>query len=234
MNILYIRTHYWLNLKTGGSVSHTAGVVNGFIQNQDKVQVVTNDELPGVSQKICRFIKPFLIPKIPRQISEFIYNKFIVPYKVKKTDAINYDYLYQRYSGFAVAGVNISRKYNIPLIVEFNSSDVWKLKNWQNKKKQSLRDWLQFFYYTFCLIPFATYFEQQAIKNAAYIVVVSEALKDTLLKKGISKDKVIVVPNGVDDASFYPRKKNLDLMKRYHLSREKVILGFIGTFGPWH
>ena len=74
MNILYIRTHYWLNLKTGGSVSHTAGVVNGFIQNQDKVQVVTNDELPGVSQKICRFIKPFLIPKIPRQISEFIYN----------------------------------------------------------------------------------------------------------------------------------------------------------------
>ena len=104
----------------------------------------------------------------------------------------------------------------------------------QNKKKQSLRDWLQFFYYTFCLIPFATYFEQQAIKNAAYIVVVSEALKDTLLKKGISKDKVIVVPNGVDDASFYPRKNNLDLMKRYHLSREKVILGFIGTFGPWH
>ena len=37
MKIAYIRTQFWFNLKSGGSVGHTLGVLNGFIQNNCQV-----------------------------------------------------------------------------------------------------------------------------------------------------------------------------------------------------
>ena len=50
MKILYLRTLYWFGLKAGGSVGHTAGVINAM-DKKVQLSVVSNDELWGLIKK---------------------------------------------------------------------------------------------------------------------------------------------------------------------------------------
>jgi glycosyltransferase involved in cell wall biosynthesis len=226
MNLLYLRTIYWFNLKSGGSVGHTAGVINE-LDSMVNLEVVSNDHLAEVKRKI-KIIKPILIPFFPKFINELLYNlKLILTLKgVKRADAI-----YQRYSGYSFAAAWLSKKYNIPLILEFNSSKIWTLQNWSsggNKIKKLLRK-----AYISLLLPIVKIVENYNTQNANLIVVVSSPLKDILLKRGIDERKILVNPNGVDTEKFNPKIKGNAVKEKYGLDN-KFIYGFIGTFGPWH
>ncbi len=126
MKILYLRTVFWFGLKSGGSVGHTSGVINA-LSNFVEVDVISNDILPGVHAEI--HILPLgIFKKLPIRLGELLYSVKLI--KVIRKKVKNYDYIYQRFCGLTFGGAFISRKYNIPLILEFNSSDVWKIKNW--------------------------------------------------------------------------------------------------------
>ena len=87
MKILYLRTLYWFGLKAGGSVGHTAGVINAM-DKKAELSVVSNDYLPGVNKNII-IVKAVKIPFIPKDILEFIYNFKIIRYCLNlKVDAI--------------------------------------------------------------------------------------------------------------------------------------------------
>ena len=60
MKILYLRTLYWFGLKAGGSVGHTAGVINAM-DKKVRLSVVSNDELWGVNKEIT-VVKPIKFP----------------------------------------------------------------------------------------------------------------------------------------------------------------------------
>ena len=67
MKILYLRTLYWFGLKAGGSVGHTAGVINAM-DKKVRLSVVSNDELWGVDKEITvlsqkTFLSFFIILK---------------------------------------------------------------------------------------------------------------------------------------------------------------------------
>ena len=132
MKILYIRTLFALNLKAGGSVGHTSGVIHA-LSKIVSLDVISNDELADVQEKI-RVIRPWITRIFPQGVKELICNlQFIL--MLNKSD-INYDAIYHRHAGFAFVGAYFSNKYNIPLILEFNSSEIWKLKNWKKKSKR--------------------------------------------------------------------------------------------------
>ena len=61
------------------------------------------------------------------------------------------------------------------------------------------------------------------------VVTISKAMKNELISRGISEDKIFVVPNGVDQRAFEPRLKNVDLLRRIGLEG-KTVFGYIGTF----
>ena len=226
MKILYLRTLYWFGLKAGGSVGHTAGVINAM-DKKVKLSVVSNDFLPDVGKDIT-IVKPIKIPLIPKDILELFYNFKIIKYcKNLKPDAI-----YQRYNGFSFCGAYIAKMKNIPFVLEFNSSDVWKIKNWKNNDTL-LKRIFKTIYYKIFKLPIVSTIEKYNLSSAAHIIVVSEALKNILLKFGVDENKIIVNPNGIDERKYNLQIKCDDVKQKYNLEN-KIVIGFIGTFGQWH
>ncbi len=74
--------------------------------------------------------------------------------------------------------------------------------------------------------------EDFTYRNADKIIVISEDFKMNLLAKGVSKDKIVVVPNWVDTEDVYPitRKDNI-LIKRYHLDPNRFYITYSGNIG---
>lgn len=70
-------------------------------------------------------------------------------------------------------------------------------------------------------------------RRAAAVVVVTEAFKANLARRGISPDKVFVVKNGVCLDAFSPRERDPALVR--HLGLEgKFVVGYLGTHGLAH
>ena len=70
-------------------------------------------------------------------------------------------------------------------------------------------------------------------KKAVIIISVTESFKRTLIKRGVSADKISVVTNGVDLDRFQPWAKDAELVKKYGLEN-KFVAGYIGTHGMAH
>ena len=228
MKALYLRTVYWFGLVAGGSVGHTAGVIHAM-DKQVELDVISNDNLAGVNRPIT-IIEPFLCQLLPKSINEMLYS-FRLINKLKNLE--KYGFIYQRYSGGSFAGAYLSKKYKIPFILEFNSSDVWKLKNWRQESSFSIRKTLKNLYINFLKIPTIQYIEQYNLCCADLIVVVSDALKQNLVDLGIEERNILVNPNGIDLDKYKPGVGGNKIRKRYNIM-DKTVIGFIGTFGQWH
>lgn len=228
MKILYLRTLYAMNLKAGGSVGHTAGVINALAKLV-ALQVVTNDDLAEVKEPMC-VIRPLVRKFVPVGVKELCSNMqflFTLHNAVRSFDAI-----YHRHAAYSFVGAYLSQKYHVPLILEFNSSEVWKSEHW-SIKHVGLKRCLKTIYQRLFEFPFIRWVERYNLRHAAMIVTVSEVLKDFLLSSGVEEHRILVNPNGVDIKKFAPHCGGDEIRVRYKLT-DKCVVGFIGTFGQWH
>jgi glycosyltransferase involved in cell wall biosynthesis len=58
-------------------------------------------------------------------------------------------------------------------------------------------------------------------------------MADELIARGVPADKILVNPNGVEPDRYSPDVDASSLRARLGLDG-KTVIGFIGTFGPWH
>ncbi|MCB9263181.1 MAG: glycosyltransferase family 4 protein [Flavobacteriales bacterium] len=223
MKGLYIRSVYFLGVTAGGSVTHTSGVINS-LSSKTELKVIANEKLPEVECEI-KIISPIL-KKIP-VFGELFYNLKML-YNLRNLDGENYSFVYQRFSGESFCGAYFASKNKIPFILEFNSSEIWKLKNW-SKTNSAIKN----IFKTSIQLPIVQKIEKYNLKKAALIVVVSEVLKENLIEFGIDKNKILVNPNGVNTDKFNAIEKDLLLSKSLNLENY-FVFGFIGTFGKWH
>ncbi len=70
-------------------------------------------------------------------------------------------------------------------------------------------------------------------RRASAIVSVTHAFRTSLIKRGVSGDKIYVVTNGVDTSRFSPRDKDAELQQNLGL-HGKFVAGYIGTHGLAH
>lgn len=73
------------------------------------------------------------------------------------------------------------------------------------------------------------FLENSALKGADLCCAICDALRAELISRGISGDKIIVTPNGVDVKAFVPGPPSEDLRKKLGL-RNRRVMGYIGTF----
>ena len=216
--IAFLRTTPAFSVKVGGSVTHIAGFTTGIWDMGYELIFISNDKMSGIDEKKTPI---YIIPPIRWGIvpewQEVIYNyKYIHKSKkiLKKEEPC---FLYQRYSAFNCSGMILSRLLKIPLILEFNSSEVWKGKYW--------KEWR--------FLWLLKLFEKTNLLYADLIIVVSESLKKELINIGIASDKIVVNPNGVNPKDFQPGINAQEIRKRYRL-RDKIVVGFTGSFSFWH
>ena len=67
-------------------------------------------------------------------------------------------------------------------------------------------------------------------KNADCVTVICNGLKNDLVERGISSDKIHIIKNGVDMDKFQPLEKDFTLLNDIGLSKGDCVIGFIGTF----
>lgn len=70
-------------------------------------------------------------------------------------------------------------------------------------------------------------------RRASAVVAVTEAFRDDLARRGIDKEKIAVVVNGVDLPRYGRRPRDADLARQWGLEGSFVV-GYVGTHGMAH
>jgi glycosyltransferase involved in cell wall biosynthesis len=220
-SVLFLRTDHRFNLKSGGSVGHLKGVIGNLRASGYVTKVVSTDYLPGIEDNEDFYVcEPLYnvgrnIPNIP----EVLYNIQLFDWINRHWQELSPTVLYQRYSLGNYAGVLLKHKYGVPYICEYNGPLMWVARHWGGRRL--LHENL------------LSQIELLNLHAADVVVVVSKALKDNLIIRGIEADKILVNPNGVDPDGYSPVIDGVEVRRRYEFDN-KVIIGFIGTFGEWH
>ncbi len=106
----------------------------------------------------------------------------------------------------------------MPFILEYNGSETWVARYWDPTR---FRSWLRS-----C--------EEASIARAELVVVVSEALRQELLQRGIPEERILLNPNAVDPAVFLPGQGGREVRSQLGLAETDIVVGFVGTFDLWH
>lgn len=216
---LYLRTDLVFGMVAGGSVTHISGVLNQLHELVGPVRMVTTDRIPMVSPNIdTTVVRPdSRLGDVP-ELNALLFNEQFE----RRVLAILGDerprFVYQRYSVNNIAGLLLATRLRVPLVLEYNGSEVWINRHWGKVLDDE---------------DTAVRLEQLNLAHAALIVVVSEALAEELRGRGVVTERILVNPNGVDPQRYRPDLSPGSLRERYGLEGQRVI-GFIGSFGPWH
>ncbi len=222
--ILYVDANISLGTSVGGSIGHTAGVIDGFLQHGFEVHYASLKPIP-TNRTGAHWLKlePESLLAIPPELNFYKYADAIERKIVPLHRPDPWSFIYQRFSLHNYVGPRLGRKLNIPVVMEYNGSEVWAAENWGTKL--ALRD-------------AALAAESTALESADLLVTVSDQLGHDLKRRGIPDSRIVVYPNCVDPASFDPMRftsEELDTLRNHHgIPRDALVAGFIGTFGQWH
>jgi colanic acid biosynthesis glycosyl transferase WcaI len=75
------------------------------------------------------------------------------------------------------------------------------------------------------------YFESFIYRKAKRITVIAPRMRQRILEKGVSPDKLEVIPNFVDIGDFLPLPKDNDFSRQYEI-HEKFVVIYAGNMGP--
>jgi len=118
----------------------------------------------------------------------------------------------------ALAAIKVSKKYNIPVTYEIRAFWEDAAIDTGKTKEGSLR---------YNVIKYA---EQYALSKVNKVSVICQGLKDELIKRGISKEKIFITPNAVDIEKFVPQVvRDFKIENKLGLENKKVV-AFIGSF----
>ena len=152
------------------------------------------------------------------RVLSFLKFAFLAFFKAKK---LNADIIFASSTPLTISipGILVSRLKGIPFCFEVR--DLWPeipiamgyLKN----------PFLRFF---------ALKLEKFSYKNSKGIVALSEGMKEGIVRKGYSEEKIVVIPNGADLDSFdYSKEFKNNIRIKFGFSNNDVIVLYPGTFG---
>jgi len=217
--IMYLRSTPGPGTQVGGAASHIKGVIEGLIQLGASVEMVSNDHIAGfdATHTPLTLIEP-VSSGGTRAMFDINNNLNFTHALLPLINGNAPDFMYQRYARFSWAGVAAALKAERPLFLEYNGSEVWVGRHWDHVGRLELLE----------------RYEQLNLEAATRIFVVSQVERRNLEKRGIEPEKIIVNPNGVDAEVFHPDAGGNDARRSLGFKPNNIVVGFVGTFGPWH
>jgi glycosyltransferase involved in cell wall biosynthesis len=207
----------------GGSLTHITGILRGLRGCGFRVGLLTCFPPPGRLRAVVDEVE--VIPPLPaasritRDIEQISENAPLRRAGMRLAQRLQPAFVYQRHSAFLVAGVDLAHSFQIPLVLEWNGSEVWARKNWQVQLSvERIFD------------PLLLAMERKAASCATLVSSVSDEAAEMAFRAGAQRTKTIVVPNAVDLGDIDASGKN----SSYERNRPSLLLGWTGSFGPWH
>lgn len=223
--IIYLNANLWFGVKAGGSVGHISGVVNGFLDSGADLEFCSVGGHLLVDENRASFndLDPPSTYGVPFEANYYRFNDLVIK-KLRKTySSSSFRFIYQRLSIASFSGAVLSRNLKIPLIVEYNGSEVWVAKNWGRPLR---------------FADAALFAEQAMLRHAHLVVTISNVLRDELVDRGVKPERIVTYPNCIDPAMFdadrFTAAEKASVRDACGIPPGATVATFIGTFGQWH
>lgn len=217
--VIFLRSTPGPGTQAGGASSHIKGVVEALSQLGAEVKILTNDAIAGLENtRVPVQVLESQSSGSTRAIFDINSNHAFTTAALPLIQQFQPDIIYQRYARFSWAGVAASLQTGKPLFLEYNGSEVWVGRHWDQVGKLDL----------------LARYEHLNLAAATRIFVVSEVERRNLEAAGIAAEKIVVNPNGVDPEVFHPHSGGDEVRRKLNIGSGETLVGFVGTFGPWH
>ena len=216
---VYLRTDLSFAVRAGGSVGHIAGVINELGRELGPPILLTTAPVPTVRPDVE--VHHVHVPERFwnfKELPAFVLNDVVDDDAARIVGSRHVGLVYQRYSLDNYAGLRLARRLGVPFVLEYNGSEIWMSRHWGRPLKYE---------------SLARRIELVNVNGADLVVVVSRAMRDELVARGVAADRILVNANAVDPDRYRPDIDGAAVRRRYGLEG-KTVVGFISTFQPWH
>lgn len=176
---------------------------------------------------------------LPGELRRILYNADLETELARRFDHEPPEFIYERASLYATAGVSLARRFGVPLILELNAPLAVE----------------QSAYRVTGLGELAAQAERWTLTHADAVVVVSAELAKHVRSLGVKAGRIHVMPNGVNPALFHPNGTAISSSpSKSQVSRTRTrtrteernaahdgfrgsdapTVGFVGGLRPWH
>ncbi|MCK9293983.1 MAG: methyltransferase domain-containing protein [Desulfobulbaceae bacterium] len=219
---VYLRLDFWAPISSGGSYGHTCYVAQSLSRVSENLvafmphRYALLDEM-GIHQQIVACPQPEGNEQNIVAASDYYYTAL-----KSAVELLRPAYIYERICLGNYAGARLSAELGIPYIVEYNGSEISMKRSFDGTGYEFEEHYLQ------C--------ETVAFRQASLISVVSQPIREELIRRGVNPAKILVNPNGADIESYRPRigEEKDAIRQELNLAPEHRVICFTGTFGGWH
>ncbi|MFT6051399.1 MAG: glycosyltransferase involved in cell wall biosynthesis [Halioglobus sp.] len=127
------------------------------------------------------------------------------------------DCIYERYNLFFTSGVIASRLCKLPLLLEVNAP------LFEERAKND----------TISLSGLARWSQDYVWNNAHFVLPVTEVLAQMVVDRGVARNRIRVIPNGIN-SEFSTALPPVELVDQKYQLSGKLVLGFTGFVRQWH
>lgn len=221
---LYLKPSLNFGRPVGGSVAHVAGVVNALSRREIAVAIVASQPQGGVTSDVPQLVTQATFAlSSSHELNQHRYRRRFTAAALAEARRWSPDFIYQRFALNDLSGARVRRALGIPLIVEFNGSEVWVQRHWGRR---------------LLFERTARLAERAALRAADLVVVVSEEVGLQAIEAGVDRARILFHPNGVDGDEFDPARFPKETCRSTRASlgvpETGLLFTFVGTFGEWH
>ena len=156
------------------------------------------------------------LPKPLYEIMELAYS--VVAYRRLKHTirAFQPAGIYERYNLFLVAGVWARARFGLPLVLEVNGPVALERRIYGGLSLAWLADWVEHYVW----------------RHADVVLPVTQVLAEHVIAQGVPRERVVVIPNGVNVAD-YSAIPSIDEAKMRLGLGGRLVIGFTGFVREW-
>ncbi len=181
------------------------------------LQIVRLDGYAGEVAEALHHEDDAMPRHLRREFRRLLYSEYLQRALVPSLAEFAPHFIYERYSLFSYAGVELARALGMPHVLEVNAP--------LSREAAQHRDLV--------LKHTAAALETSIWRAAGALLVVSEMLEAHAASLGVPRERVAIVRTGVDCDLFHPGVSGADVRTTHGL-RDKKVVGFVGTLKPWH
>ncbi len=223
MNILYVLLDptQAQGHRRGGYAAHVRGVVTALGAAGHHVEILDSRAGGGAEVAGANGGTPLVLPSglraAGRDLLYLLHNARAGRLVAARLARGDIDLVYERFHHLQWAGMAAVRRRRIPAIIEFNAG--------VNEAAA---------FHGAGLTPLARWIEERTLRAADRVIAVSGVLRREVIARGVPPARVVAMHNGVSTELFHPGIDGGAFRAKLGIAPEEIVVGFVGTFAPWH